>query len=144
MNSDNARFVIGGVLLIHGLGHGGALGALLWIRAFPSSPTGGWLAARSWLAPALNAPEASLLASAFWIVAMLGFVASALSFWEILVPADIWRQLGVGSALVSLTGMVVFFGTWPAFNWIASLMVNVAVLVTQLVTKWPAQELLKR
>jgi hypothetical protein len=34
--------------------------------------------------------------------------------------------------------MVVFFGTWPAFNWLASLAVNLGVLVTQLLTRWPS------
>lgn len=141
MTADNARFVIGGVLLVHGLGHGGALGALLWIRAFPNSPTGGWLAARSWLAPAAGAPETTAVAMLFWILAMLGFVAAGLSFWGIAVPGDIWRQLAIGSAVVSLTGLIVFFGTWPAFNWLAALAVNAAVLVSQFVTRWPPQEL---
>lgn len=141
MSTDNLRLLIGGVLVLHGLGHGGALGALLWLRAAPGGPTGGWSAARSWLFPALRSPDASNIAMAFWIVVMVGFVLAALSFWGVLLPGDIWRQLAVASALVSLTGMIVFFGTWPAFNWTASLAVNVAVLVTQFFTKWPPLEL---
>lgn len=141
MSADSTRLLIGGVLLIHGLGHGGALGALLWMRAFPNSPTGGWLAARSWLAPTVHTSELTWVAMAFWIVALLGFVAASLSFWGALLPGDWWRQLAVASAMVSLTGMIVFFGTWPAFNWLASLVVNLGVLFTQTVTKWPAQEL---
>lgn len=140
MSTDNLRFLIGGVLLIHGLGHGGALGALLWLRATPDGPTGGWSAARSWLFPALRSADATNVAMAFWIIAMLGFVLATLSFWGVLLPGDIWRQLAVVSALVSLAGMTVFFGTWPVFNWTASLAVNVAVLVTQLVTRWPPLE----
>ncbi len=141
MSADNTRFLIGGVLLIHGLGHGGALGALLWMRALPNSPTGGWLAARTWLAPTVNTSELTWIAMAFWFVALIGFVSASLSFWGVVVPGDWWRQLAVVSASVSLTGMIVFFGTWPAFNWIASLAVNLAVLFTQIVTRWPAQEL---
>lgn len=139
MNSDGLRVLIGGVLLVHGLGHGGALGALLWIRALPNTPTGGWLAARSWLLP--NGPDMTAFAMALWTIVMLGFVAAALSFWGVLLPGDLWRPLAIGSAVVSLGGMVVFFGTWPAFNWTASLVVDVAVLVTQLVTHWPPREL---
>ncbi len=141
MNADNTRFLIGGVLLIHGLGHGGALGALLWIHAFPNSSTAGWLAARTWLAPTLHTSEVTWIAMAFWVVALLGFVGASLSFWGVVVPGDWWRQLAVASAFVSLTGMIVFFGTWPAFNWLASLAVNLGVLFTQIVTRWPPQEL---
>jgi hypothetical protein len=141
ISSDNLRFVIGGVLLVHGLGHGGALGALIWLRVFPNSPGGGWLAARSWLFPALASPEATTVAMSFWIVAMFGFVAAALSFWGVLLPGEPWRVLAVGSAIVSLGGMIVFFGTWPMFNTLAALAVNGAVLVTQLFSRWPPQEL---
>lgn len=141
-STDNLRFVVGGLLLLHGLGHGGALGALIWLRVFPGTPTGGWLAARSWLVPALQSPEASAIAMGFWVVAMFGFVAAALSFWGVLLPGEPWRVLAVGSAIVSLVGMIVFFGTWPVFNTVAALAVNAAVLVTQLFTRWPPQELL--
>lgn len=141
MQANELRLLIGGVLLIHGLGHGGALGALIWLRVAPGGPTGGWSAARSWLLPALRSPDATNIAMAFWIVAMVGFVLASLSFWDVLLPGDLWRQLAVGSALVSLSGMTVFFGTWPVFNWTASLAVNVAVFVTQLLTRWPPVEL---
>ena len=141
MSNDNLRFVIGGALLLHGLGHGGALGALLWMRLFPNTPTGSWLAAKSWLFPALRSTDATTIAMAFWILAMIGFVAAALSFWGFVVPGEAWRTLAVGSAVVSITGMIVFFGTWPAFNWLASLAVNLAVFASQLVTRWPPQEM---
>lgn len=141
MLMDNMRFLVGGLLLVHGLGHGGAIGALLWLRFSPESPTGGWLAARSWLLPALQAPEATAIAMTFWVLAMLGFVAAALIFWGIVLPGEAWRPLAVGSALVSLAGMVVFYGTWPIFNTVASLAVNAAVLFTQLVARWPAREM---
>ena len=141
VTTDNTRFLIGGILLVHGLGHGGALGALVWLRVLPDSPTGAWLAAKSWLFPALDTPVATSVAMAFWVVAMIGFVGAALSFWGLLLSGEVWRQLAVASAFVSLAGMIVFFGTWPALNWLAALGVNLTVLVTQLVTRWPAQEM---
>jgi hypothetical protein len=130
------NLIIGGILLVHGLGHGGALGALLWIRFMPGTETGGWLAARSWLFPSLAAPNASIVAGAFWILALIGFVAAALSFWGVLLPADLWRPVAVVSAIVSLGGMILFVGTWPAFNYVAALAVNVAVLVAVLLLHW--------
>jgi hypothetical protein len=139
MSADTARGLVVGALVIHGLGHGGALGALIWMALRPSDPTGGWQAARSWLLPALPAATATPIAGAFWIVAMLGFVVAALSFWGIGLPGEAWRSVAIGSAIVSLVGITLFFGTWPPFNTLAALVVNIAVLVSLLWLRWPAQ-----
>jgi hypothetical protein len=93
MSGETIRGLVFGVLMIHGLGHGGALGALLWIAFRPGDPTGGWQAARSWLLPALPAASAAMVAGSFWVISMLGFVAAALSFWGI-VPGELWRRSG--------------------------------------------------
>lgn len=132
------RLVIGGVLLIHGLGHGGALGALIWIRLRPGTETGGWSAARTWLASSLTADTATLIASAFWIASLVGFVVAALSFWGVLVPGEVWKPLAVSSALVSMVGIVLFLGTWPMFNTLAALAMNIAVLMA-VSLNWPPQ-----
>lgn len=138
MSADTARGLVFGALVIHGLGHGGALGALIWMALRPSDPTGGWQAARSWLLPALPAATATPIAGGFWIVAMLGFVVAALSFWGIGLPGEAWRSVAIGSAIVSLVGITLFFGTWPPFNTLAALAVNIAVLVSLLWLRWPA------
>jgi hypothetical protein len=138
MSAETIRTLVFGTLMIHGLGHGGALGALLWIAFRPGDPTGGWQAARSWLLPALPAANATVVASSFWVVAMLGFVAAALSFWGVVAPGELWRPLAIGSATVSLVGITLFFGTWPPFNTVAALAVNAAVLVSLLWLRWPA------
>ena len=139
MSDQTIKLIAAGVLLVHGLGHGGALGALAWIRLRPGRQHGDWLAARSWLVPSLPADTATTLASAFWIVSLIGFVIAAMSFWGVLVPGDVWRPLAVASALVSIAGIVLFFGTWPMFNTLAALGVNVAVLVAVLWLHWPPQ-----
>ncbi len=137
MSDQVMRLVAAGVLLVHGLGHGGALGALVWIGLRPGDSTGPWLAARSWVAPALPSASATTVASAFWILSLLGFVVAAAAFW--LGLGEWWRALGVASALVSLVGIVLFFGTWPMFNTLAALGVNVAVLIALLWLRWPPQ-----
>ena len=139
MSDQTIKLIAAGVLLLHGLGHGGALGALAWIRLRPGTPTGDWLAARSWLVPSLPGDTAMTLASAFWIVSLTGFVVAALSFWGIVIPGSVWRPLAVAAALVSATGIVTFFGTWPMFNMLAALGVDVAVLVALLWLHWPPQ-----
>jgi hypothetical protein len=139
MSDQAIKLIAAGVLLVHGLGHGGALAALAWIRLRPDTPTGGWLAARSWLVPSLPGDTATTLASAFWIVSLVGFVIAAMSFWGVVMPGSVWRPLAVAVALVSATGIVMFFGTWPMFYTLAALSVNVAVLVAVLWLHWPPQ-----
>ena len=136
MSDQTIKLIFAGVLLVHGLGHGGALGALAWIRIYPGTPTGGWLAARSWLVPSLAADTATTLASAFWIVSLVGFVIAAMSFWGVVVPDSVWRPLAVASAIVSTIGVVFFFGNWPMNYTMAALGVNVAVLVAVLWLRW--------
>ncbi len=144
MSDETTRVVIAGVLLLHGLGHGGALGALIWIERSGSTHTGPWRAARSWLLPSLSPRAATTLAGALWILSLVGFTAAALSFWGVLVPDEAWRQLAVVSAVVSTVGIILFLGTWPAFNTLAALGVNVAVLVALLWLGWPPQTMFGR
>jgi len=40
MSEQIIRAIISGVLFLHGLGHGGAIGALLWVDARPGTNTG--------------------------------------------------------------------------------------------------------
>jgi len=136
MSAQTTRLVVFGVLLVHGLGHGGALAALLWRRYASSAAAdqAGWLAARSWALPSMAPATATTVASIFWIVAMVGFVAAALSFWT--GSGTGWASLAVASSLVSLSGILLFLGTWPTFNTIAAMSVNIAVLVTQLGLHW--------
>jgi hypothetical protein len=140
MSDQMVKLIIAGALLLHGLGHGGALGALIWIEARPGTDTGAWHAARSWLSTELPAGTAATVASAFWIVALIGFVATALGFWGIGLPGEAWRPLAVVSALVSMLGIVLFFGTWPMFNTLAALAMNVAVLGM----RWPPETMFGR
>ena len=144
MSDQTIKLIAAGVLLLHGLGHGGALGALAWMRLRPGTNAGDWLAARSWLAPSLPGNSATTVASAFWIVSLMGFVIAAMSFWGIVVPASVWRPLAVAAALVSATGIVLFFGTWPTFNTLAALGVNVAVIVAIVWLRWPSDAMLGR
>jgi hypothetical protein len=139
MSPQLIKILIPLVLLLHGLGHGGAIGALIAIDRGVSS--GKWLSARSWLFPKLAPRTAKAIAITFWGLSLLGFVAAALSFWGILIPGDIWRQLGLITAFVSFTGIAIFWGRWPMFNTLAAQAVNLAVIITQLWLHWPPIEM---
>jgi len=138
MSRRGFRPIAAAVLLLHGLGHGGALGALAWIQLGPGD-AGAWLAARSWLLPSLPGDMATTLAASLWIASMLGFVVAALSFSGVVGPSSLWRPLAVASALVSTVGIVLFLGTWPMFNTLAALGVNAAVLGTILWRRRPPE-----
>lgn len=138
--SDNlVQIIVFAVLFLHGIAHGGAIGALLWVRAKPDVDAGGWKAAKSWLFPFLSQNAANTVAIIFWLVSLLGFVATALGFLDFLIPDSIWSELAVGSVAVSTAGILIFLGTWPTFNTIAALAVNLSVFITQLWMKWPSQ-----
>ncbi len=135
MSPQTARLVIAGVLLLHGIAHLGALTAQVMHRL--GYETGRWATARLWLFPSLSPASATVVAAIFWVVSTIGFVAAAASFWGILVPGDLWRQLAVASSVVSASGILLVLGTWPAFNATAALGANVAVLVSLLLVHWP-------
>lgn len=144
LSDQTIKLIAAGALLLHGLGHGGAVAALAWIQVSPGSNTGAWLAARSWLLPSLPGSQAALIASVFWIASMVGFVIAAMSFAGDVVASGVWRPLAVASALVSIVGIVLFFGTWPMFNTLAALGMDVAVLVAVLWLRWPSEAMLGR
>ena len=143
MPTATIGLIIVAVLFLHGIAHLGALAALWWVNRFGGN-TGGWRSARSWLFPALASTSASWVASAFWVLSAIGFVAAALSFWGVLIPADLWRPLTVVSAIVSGTGIVLFLGRWPIFNTSAALAVNLAVVVALLWLNWPPLDMFAR
>ena len=121
MSTQILRFFIAGALFVHGAGH----------------TLGFWMLARSWLLSGLGEPTLRIISSLFWILAAIGSLAACLGFLDVLVPSSLWRQLAVGSAVVSLLGLGLFWNTWPAFNTIGALSMNIVVLITQLWLYWP-------
>ncbi|NIN99531.1 MAG: hypothetical protein GTO49_32090 [Anaerolineae bacterium] len=128
MSPQTIRILIAGALFVHAVGH----------------TLGFWMPARSWLLP--NLPESTLriISSIFWILASIGFLASLLGFLGIVVPVEWWRSIAVVFAFVSLLGLLLFWSTWPAFNTIGAISMNLAVLVTQLWLRWPPVSLFGR
>ncbi|MFN8498183.1 MAG: hypothetical protein U0641_10040 [Anaerolineae bacterium] len=135
MPMSATQILVGAVLLVHGLGHIGALAALSFTGR--GRDTGGWRPARSWLFPSLAPGAARIIASVFWVLSAVGFVAAALAFWGILLPTSLWQPLAVIFAIISTVGIVLFLGTWPLFNTVAALAVNIAVFVCVLWLRWP-------
>jgi hypothetical protein len=121
MSTQILRILIAGALFVHGVGH----------------TLGFWMPARSWLFPSLGEPILRVISSIFWIVAAVGFLAALLGFLGVLVPSGLWRPLAVGTAVVSILGLLLFWGSWPAFNTVGAFGMNIVVLITQLWLSWP-------
>ncbi len=121
MSTNTIRILIAGALLVHGIGH--TLGLFMPVR--------------SWLIP--NAGESVLrtIRNILWVLIAVGFVLSCPGFLGVVIPTDWWRPLAVVFAFISLLGLGFFWGTWPAFNTIGALAMNVVILVTQLWLHWP-------
>lgn len=121
MSAQIIRILIAGALFVHGVGH----------------TLGFWMPARSWLFPNLGELPLRIISSIFWIFAAVGFLAALLGFLGVLVPSGLWRPLAVGTAVVSILGLVLFWNTWPALNTIGALGMNIVILITQLWLHWP-------
>jgi len=121
MSTQTLRILIAGALFVHGVGH----------------TLGFWMPARSWLLPGLGEPALRAISSIFWVLSAVGFVLACLGFLGVLVPSELWRPLAVGTSIVSLLGLVLFWNTWPMFNTIGALGMNLVVLYTQLWLHWP-------
>jgi len=127
MASPTLRIVIALALFVHGVGH----------------TLGLWMPARSWLL-SFSEPALRVIGAVCWVLAAAGFVVACLGFLGLLVPAPWWRPLAVAAACVSLLGIFLFWGTWPVFNTIGALAMNVAVLVALLLFHWPPVSLFGR
>jgi hypothetical protein len=121
------------IVIVHGISHAGAIGALAWVHARPGTDTGGWTAARSRLLPGLAPDAATRAAAATWAIACVLFVVAGSSLVG-LGPEGWWRPAAVAGAAVSLAGIVAFAGTWPAFNTVAAATTNLAILAVALAT----------
>lgn len=113
MSTPILRSLVARALFVHGLGH---------LLGF-SMP------ARSWLLPGMKDKALRVAGRVIWVAAAFGFVAACLGFWGVVIPGVRWRPLAAGTAVVSLAGLVLFWNTWPAFNTLGALGMNVAVLV---------------
>ena len=125
MSTQTLRILIAGALFVHGAGH----------------TLGFWMPARSWLLRDTPEPTLRIIGRVLWVVSIIGFVAACLGFLGILVPVTWWQTLAVITAIISLLGLVLFLGSWPTFNTIGAVGMNLAILIALLWLHWPPEAL---
>ena len=128
MSTQTIRILITGALFVHGIGH----------------TLGIWKPARSLFFLKVPDPTLRLVGGIIWVLIALGFIASSMGFYGILVPANWWRPLAVAFAVISLAGLLLFGRNWPLFNFIADSAFNIALLVALLWFHWPPLEMFGR
>lgn len=132
------RILITGILLLQAFAHGVAFLALVKDARSEVQPS---VPVRSWLLPSLAPRTAALIASLFWLLSTVGFVATAITFWEATIPAEQWRQLAAITSIISTLGIALFSGIWPGapnrrlsnIDTAVALAINAAILVLLLV-----------
>lgn len=135
MSGRTLQLIIAAVFVLHGIGH--VMGILPIVGA--SQLKEGWNS-RSWLlTDRLGAPPANAISIIIWVACMVGFTLAGLAIMDWVVPYAWWRGLALGSAILSLMGIVLYpnsFVMW--FNMVGAIAVDVAVIVGLLLLSWPA------
>jgi hypothetical protein len=144
MSPTILRIIIAGVLTFHGVGH--AMGIIPALQLpFFENQTGAWAenwSSRSWLlTPLLGDAASRLISIVLFLVPLIGFIGAALALMGWLVPHEGWRTLAIGSAVISLIAIALF---WNAFIYffphkVGAIAVNIAVLVGLLWANWPSE-----
>jgi hypothetical protein len=117
------KFVIGLVLIGHGIGHSmGILGLFKVVQANPAWQGDSWA-----LTSVAGDTVTQLVGAVLWFVAMIGFIALGLVVigW---LPAGWWLPLAIVSSIASLLGVVLFPIAFPTFSTIGAVVVDLAVL----------------
>lgn len=125
------KVVIALVLVAHGIGH--SMGLLQIFKVASGNPA--W-DGESWLLTgAVGTTFTQVVGGVLWIAAIVGFAALAASVMGWL-PIDWFRPLAIGSAVVSLAGLVLFPIAFPTFSTIGALVVDLAVLAATIWYGW--------
>lgn len=98
-------YLFGSFLILHGLGH--TAGFFVGNRTF----------------------------GVLWLLGLVGFVPAGLAFLGVWVPREWWRPLAVGSALVSIAIILLFWPPSPGPK-LNALVANMGIL-TILWSHWP-------
>lgn len=130
------KFIIGLVLLAHGIGH--SMGLLQVFKVATVNPQ--WHG-DSWILTGLTGATATQAVGAvLWTAAIIGFalLAGVAVGW---LPESWWQPLAIGSSLVSLAGLLFFPLAFPVFSTIGALVVDVVVLGAVLWYHWTPGDL---
>jgi hypothetical protein len=117
------KFVIGLVLIGHGIGHSmGILGLFKVAQVNPAWQGDSWA-----LTNVAGDTVTQLIGAVLWCVALVGFIILGLVVigW---LPAGWWLPVAIVSSIASLLGVVLFPIAFPTISTIGAVVVDLAVL----------------
>jgi hypothetical protein len=131
MSGDWLRWVLGIVVIAHGVGH---VLFMPLLRGALRLETDG----RSWLVgPVLGDGPTTVLASMLAGLAAAAFVAAGVGLIGL---AAWWRVLAVGAAVLSMVVIVALWNGVPTSSAAFALAFDVVILVALVVVHWPSAE----
>ena len=130
MSPDVVRIGLAVVLVFHGVGHVLFLAPALRLAGWADQTGASWL-----LGPTVGDGIAHAAGAIVWAASSILFVAAASG---LLLTQEWWRPVAVAGAVVSLIGIVAFWGGIAPSGAIAALVVDVIVLVGLLLVRWPS------
>lgn len=136
------RFLIGGLLSVHGLivagqafgsfGNGSPVANPTWLKWWPTALGQSWFLAGLGLERTVVAWFAGML----WLSGGVALVAAGLGVFGVLVPREWWRTLAIGGAGMSLLMLLLYFHPMM----IVGTGLSFAILLALLWAHWPAIE----
>jgi hypothetical protein len=130
MSPDVLRIGLAVVLIFHGIGHVLFLAPALRLASWADQTGASWL-----LGPAFGDGIAHAAGAVIWAVSAVLFVGAACG---LLLTQEWWRPVAVAGAVVSVIGIVAFWGGIAPSSAVAALVVDAIVIVGLLVVRWPS------
>jgi hypothetical protein len=109
LSNEMVRYLIGGFLIIHGIGHSG----------------GYWMFRKSWVSPTLTEAPIKWLFIAVWLVAMVGYIVAGVGLFQ---AQSWWRMLTIAASIVSLAVSLLYIQGVPFNAAVADLVILAALL----------------
>lgn len=130
------KIVIAVVLLAHGIGH--SMGLLQMFKVATVNPE--WRGDSWLLTSTAGTTVTQIVGAVLWAAAIVGFaaLAAAVMGW---LPTSWFAPLAIGSAAVSLLGLVFFPAAFPVLSTVGAFVVDLVVLVAVVGYHWLPSDL---
>jgi hypothetical protein len=125
MSDSTIRLITGFVLIVHGIGH-----VMAFLPALNIASSDRWNY-RSWLLSGFLGDTISrVLVIVLFGIPMVGFIAAGMGLFGWIVPHSAWQTLALGSAVISLIALGLFWNAFVALvpNKIGAIVVDIATL----------------
>ncbi len=130
VNGDLLKILVGGVVGAHGIGH-----VMGWLPAWGIAKIEG-VSTRSWLlTDTLGERFSGVLGGALWLLPTIGFVTAAAGLFA---GQAWWRPLAIGSAVLSLAAIALFWEALPVGSRVGAIGVNLVVVAGLVMAGWPS------